>query len=137
MSADLVQSLTVVVQRLVLLASEDAELRTHLRKLAQAILEETDASEPSQTDSLLSDAQEAGAAYTNNNPALTDSVVARNIIDEAPLPELMLGRSRMTPIESEPPPALPSSLGSAEIDLSIVEARCRIKAEGARWAADR
>jgi len=137
MSADLAQSLTIIAQRLVVLASEDDELRTHLRHLAQAILEATNPPEPSQTDLLLGDVQVPGEAKVGDTPALTDSVVSSSRIDEAPLPELLLGRSRMPSIESVSPPAMPSSFSSEEIDLSIVEARCRLKAKGARWAATR
>ncbi len=137
MSADLAQSLAFIAQRLIVLASEDDELRTHLRHLAQAILEATSLSEPSQTDLLLGDMEVPGDAETVATPALTDSVVSSNTIDEAPLPELTLGRSRLPSIEPVSPPAMPFSFKAAEIDLSVVESRCRLKSEGARWAATR
>ncbi len=52
------------------------------------------------------------------------------------LPELTLGRR---PVAVEPVAAsLPKSPAApAEADLSLIEARCRLKANGARWAARR
>ena len=56
----------------------------------------------------------------------------------SPLPELTLGRPR--PIEpatrTEPAPE-PARRATSDAELPAVEARCRLKAEGLRWAATR
>jgi hypothetical protein len=146
MPADFVNALTAVADHLIQQASEDAELRAKLRQLAQAVLEATDLPEP-----------EVSAAAVNQSPAAVEArdipTIAGNgdqattpgpatvIRDETvepsqPLPELTLGQS--------PPPVEPAAPSSAarwtatnDADFPLIEARCRLKAEGARWAATR
>src|SRR5690606_3322008 len=54
-----------------------------------------------------------------------------------PLPELTLGRS--APPAEPPTPSYPVRWAAAasDADVPLIEARCRLKAEGARWAAKR
>jgi hypothetical protein len=54
-----------------------------------------------------------------------------------PLHELTLGRRAPSPVEPRPHHDLTSSEVFADADLDSIEARCRIKAEAARRAAER
>jgi len=143
-SEKLTSALNGVIHRLVLLAAEDAQLRTELRALAEAVLEITG----------ISDQQAAAEAAVQEPPAvevagelvsLTEEPVAETTaLQEAepfvPLAEVLqkltLGQPR--PAVEPAPVSYPSHwLKSTTADLSVIEARCRLKAEGARWAATR
>ncbi len=52
-----------------------------------------------------------------------------------PLPELTLGRTRPSPVE--PAPASPERPSAPDAELPTIEAHLRLKADGARWAANR
>ena len=75
------------------------------------------------------------AGITDLNPAVPLAVEQSTGVPER-LPELTFGR---TPISVERVPATVQnhSTTRAEADLSHIEACCRLKAEGARWAASR
>ncbi len=98
-------------RRLLELAASDAELRADLRGLAEEILASTGAEPPSE-----------------DAPAAPESA--------EPLRKLMLGQSRPSarPSPSDPG-ALPKPSRSTE-GIASLEARCRRKAEAARWAAE-
>jgi hypothetical protein len=143
-------ALKAAIDRLRQLASEDAQLRTQLRRMAEAIFEITDIPD-----------QPAGA-------------VQQPVAREPPV--VHVAAERVSPVETEervpapapavapdahlsapPPIVLPEqTLGQAEpaVDpalvtyparwrkttdcaFSLIEARCRLKAEGARWAVTR
>jgi len=136
---------TTVVQRLCDLAARDQELQGALRQLAAALLTANHG-----------EAAEAPQAAVGFDPAQAASPLARDIgepeaaaaaraaptapaVDTRPaprpeqLPELTLGRARPAA------PAAPVSDAAARPEFSPAEivARCRLKAEGARWAAAR
>ncbi len=144
MPADVVKSLSALAERLVALADEDVSLRTELRRLAQAVLTATETAEAgdrSEEDQALDASSPVREADSVAEAAGRDAEAssAGDRWGEAAgetLPELALGRS--TP-PTEPPhlsyPARWAAPGDA--DFPLIEQRCRLKAEGARWAANR
>jgi hypothetical protein len=121
MTDDLLHALQSLAGRLVALAEEDDGLRDDLRALASALLAATDRPE-------VVAEPEAEPAPKADEPEPTPA-------PRAPLPELTLGRS---PAPAPPAPVeIRAERGTTDDDLPGVEARCRLKAEGARWAAIR
>ena len=140
-SEPLVTALNSVIQRLAILATEDAQLRTELRRLAQAFLEIT--SVPDQQAAPKSVAAES--AVIQGAEAITPAVEPAPAVLPPPepsvpspvaLPALTLGQAKPT---AEPAPiSYPERWArTAEFDLSLIESRCRLKTEGGRWAATR
>jgi len=144
MTSDIQQSLAAILDRLLQLATEDAELRSRLRVLADAYLAATadspdvslnvspDEKQPTTAEVTAADPVEASVldSISNDSPALVQNVERVR----EPLPELTLGRS---PPRAEPPRPLLSASDSSDTDLKLIEDRCRMKAEGARWVAKR
>lgn len=144
----LVTALNAIVHRLGQLATEDAQLRTGLRQLAESVLEMTGV--PDQQAAPESTVEEPPAVQVAEeaiSPAVSAEPMAAgepSASQEAGLaasppaafPELTLGQAKPT---SEPAPiSYPERWRSTTTaDLSVIEARCRLKAEGARWAAAR
>jgi hypothetical protein len=139
MTTELESTLTAAMERLLLLATQDADLRTQLRKLSQVFLQLTDdqAAKPEEPSAPVPSAVVDSAAI-----AAADVQVAvsnpweRNAAEGAikeKLPELTLGRS----LPREPARPIYPAPQSAREDFGIIEARCRLKAEGARWAGAR
>lgn len=137
MQLDLAELAQAVVHRLIGLVSQDAELRGQLRQLIQGIVDTTaapaaprsvaaESPQPSEVPPLPAADLQASAA------AAAAPADARPLVRE-PLPELTLGRSVAVEPERPSYPA-PRAVGA---DLSLIEARCRLKAEGSRWAATR
>jgi hypothetical protein len=141
-SEKLISALNGVIQRLVLLTAEDAELRSGLRRLAEAVLEIT----------CLPDQQAAPESAADEPPAVqvrdeTVSTVgeAAPVVPQPPessalppevLPALTLGQA--TPVAESATVSYPERwTRTAEPDLALIESRCRLKTEGARWAATR
>lgn len=136
----LASAINTVLQRLVALTSEDAQLRAELRCLAQAVLEATSPSEPAE-------AEPAGAPSVAE-PGVEAPVTA---IEAAPAPcppseptiplatalaALTLGQG--SPVTDRASISYPERWAQGgELDLSLIETRCRLKTEGARWAAAR
>ncbi len=118
-------------RRLLALAAEDDELRADLRALARSILEATG-------DEAIEDDQDAGSQPdpTPKQPTVEEPRAAKDQGPQEPEPlhELTLGRSRPAPPETELPRMDAIDEGP---DLGEIEARCRLKAEGARLAASR
>lgn len=106
--------------RVLILANQDDELRLHLRNLSLAALTATEEQKQVSEEEQVNH-QEAPAAATVQEVAVPTR-----------LPELTLGRS-VSPVEREPL----SHLVPRETDFTVIESRCRLKAEGARWAATR
>jgi len=133
---DLGTILTKLLRSLLAVVQEDNELRSHVRALAQYILAETEALETA-----------AGVPPT----ALDDAAVGKAVTaepDEPPRhpvalpPEILEGmKAAVLSMTSAPPVQTPvpvSSGGKGDvIDPIPIERRCRVKAEGARWAAKR
>jgi hypothetical protein len=147
-SEQLVTALNAVIHRLVLLATEDAQLRTELRRLAEAVLEITGAPEQQAT---LEPAVEGPSAVQVTDEAPSPALVVEPVAAPAPavpqeaglfappavvLPELTLGQAK--PAVEPAPVCYPERwFRSTDFDLALVETRCRLKIEGARWAATR
>ncbi len=120
MSEDLSIPANVLLSRLIPLVSQDAQLLAVLRGLAQEFLTLTEVAAPVAV------------------PAVADVAAG-----EPPLPEAVApaAPSRHVALPSAPGIEVPVGwyrrVVAAEGDLQRIEARCRLKAEGARWAAAR
>ncbi len=141
-SEELTSALNAVVHRLVLSAKEDAQLRTELRALAQAVLKVTEAPDhPIATtvveESAAADAVEATSAAVATEPVPAGPQTADPVGPlPAVLPELTLGQT--SPPAEAAPVSYPERWAKfTEFDLPIIETRCHLKTEGARWAATR
>jgi len=141
--SNLADALAVVGDRLLRLASDDVSLRRELRALAQELLAALDElekpveapPEPRETAAVCSGPAE-GVDATVTLPATETSEPEPVAAAPVRLPELTLGRSP-SPAEAPEPPYRKRWTAPDEIDLQLVERRCRLKAEGARWAAIR
>ena len=143
MNADLPRAMISLADRLLALLAGDEELRIGVRALARAVLAATDAPAAPASPRDEAPPRRPGPAPS---PAHDPRPAPRPEHAEArppssppaprpPLGESTLGHSR--PREVEPHhEAAPAGLGDESVLLEIV-ARCRMKAEGARWAAAR
>jgi hypothetical protein len=159
------EAAAAVIGRLIELAREDGPLRDNLRRMADSFLNGSGASARS-TDNGISagngEATETPAAKPFVPAARTLNPIAPRPAPLAPPParppadflptgevlsRLTLGK---TAPEAEPAPVAPAASYATsspspmfrrptpgETDLALVETRCRMKAEGARWAAKR
>lgn len=134
--------ITAEARRLLATASEDAGLRADLRALAQEILAATEAPQPcaaTEPEPLPSGSGPASPAEERAPDGPTTSEASQAVRPEVaePLRELTLGRSR--PASAEVPHSTDRTAGPAvtDADLPRIKARCRVKAEAARWAAER
>ncbi|MDG3003910.1 hypothetical protein [Paludisphaera mucosa] len=116
MNDDLTRAIQSLADRLVDQAGRDDAVRADVRALATAILEATE--RPPATPAVATAAPEPPAA-------------------PVPLIELTLGRTPPPPARLDPVVSLAADRGTADEDLPGVEARCRLKADGLRWAASR
>jgi hypothetical protein len=71
----------------------------------------------------------------SSHPTRPDGRRADQESPPEPLLELTLGRRRPTPAEAKPPHGSTAAVQSSDAGLDKIEARCRLKAEAARWAA--
>jgi hypothetical protein len=135
-------------QRLLALAATDAGLRAELRSLADEILKATEtevASAPAPAPPPPPAPVPAPASPQTVTMAEAEppvSVLPETTRVEAPpakepLRELTLGRSRSSPVPVLPPAGATARPLLRDAQLPGIEARCRLKAEGARWAAAR
>ena len=122
-------------ERLIELANEDSQLRADLRALARTILDST-ADAPSREEVELGRSpRPAGPAPAIREPSpVAERPDASGREAREPLRELTLGRSS-TPGKAPNPPSTGSGSRSAVDELTMIEARCRRKAEAARRAA--
>jgi hypothetical protein len=140
--------ITAEAQRLLALAAEDADLRADLRALAEEILATTEGSQPDDATSMPSHAgatSERSPKATGPPPVADAGVPHGPTTQEAaqvdrprgsgPLRELTLGRSRPSPVEIHHLQGAIAGAVASDADLPEIEARCRLKAEGARRAA--
>lgn len=121
MAEGLLDALNAVVNRVAALAAEDAQLRSELRGLAQAILAAT---------------EERQAEVSQIQP-LVDAPLPPPHEGEVALPAPPLHEPLPTAPGIEVPIGWANREESSDADLPIIEARCRMKAEGARWAIAR
>lgn len=146
----LIDVLAEISTRLVTLASDDPQFRLQLRKLANAILEATDV--PQQDITASADATEpvliAAEVIEERLPASeAKPVVPLEAEQRVPqlsdtsfevLPELTLGQAKPIAEVQSPASEYQSSWApTTDADLPLIEKRCRLKAEGAKWAATR
>ena len=144
MSDWLTRTIRAEARRLLELAADDGELRADLRALAAEILAATEVSSPSVSSPGIE--PDMGFQHPLSGPAhsIDEELVCEprpNPLpprDDAtePLRELTLGRSRPTSPGDSNASSLPAKRGVAGEDLAALEARCRRKAEAARWAAE-
>ena len=127
MSDWLMRVIKAEAKQLLALAADDQELRIHLRALANEILAATEEVEV-ETD--LGQVDAASAATVEQSEPEASRM-------EEPLRELTLGRS--VPVMSKPQAEWTgtSRPAAAHDELEVLEARCRSKAEAARWAVER
>jgi hypothetical protein len=140
MSTSLAEVLAPLAERLLSFAKQDPELIGQLRRVAEVFLEVTHC-EPEKVEAPPTPAtavqivEQVQAAIEQLETVVKEAsppVVEPPAVRE-PLPELTLGRS----LPAEPSrPVYPVS-AAAQLDLSLLETRCRLKAEGCRWAAKR
>jgi hypothetical protein len=166
-SDDLFRSLKSIADRFLVLSSQDEELRRAVRQLAQVLLTATEAASeplPCPLEPLSSSPEQAPSSvgYANAVPepvlevepvvvAIDSSPQVDGGVKGAesergtvrlpeeprePLPELTLGRSSPAPM-LVPVRHPVAAIQSAEDDFVLIASRCRLKAEGARWAAER
>ena len=134
MGSDLIRAVVALTRRLAELAERDDGLRDDLRALvAVAARELGPLAAPAAVEASPVAEPEHCPAAEGIRPAAEPP---DPVDDRPPLIELTLGR---TP---PPEPALPArkppgSVAGRGDDLGDVEARCRLKAEGMRWAAER
>ena len=112
MSDWLMKMIRAEARRLLELAAGDEDLRADLRALAQEILASTSTAEPTSE----------GAAAGRDSAE--------------PLRELTLGQSRPSTMPGSSDPGTPPKRSRSPGDIASLEARCRRKAEAARWAAE-
>jgi len=141
MSQNLEAALAALLERFLILANQDADLRTHLRGLAQMVLTATD-QKAAVVEEQPTEAIAAGKVLAENVEATIqrlEEVISDEREEQAStasmkLPELTLGRSLPS---AEPSPLVYPSTWNNPADFTLIESRCRLKAEGARWAATR
>jgi hypothetical protein len=162
-SEQVVTAITAIVERMISLAASDAAFREQLHVVAQHLLEAT-APAPTSVDQPIPQVAEVAStrvatelhqlevptrvAISTTSPAIisvgadASHVPATAVLHENEpavselLTRLTLGQ-RLTPTTA-PAVTYPPRFGSGnETDLSLIEARCRLKAEGCRWASTR
>lgn len=136
MSEEFLSALMALANRLIQLSAEDAALRTQLRQAAAAFLAATEQDSGEADDLAIESATDSVAepAEARSTEDLRPSKPATPV--QEPLPALTLGsRSPSPALSSKPEKVAPPR--PTELDLSIIEKRCRLKAEGSRWAATR
>lgn len=138
MISNLETAVQALIERLLVLSAQDAELRTHLRQVASAFLESTElqTAEPAgaqeTADTLATVAEQVQASIQTLEAAISSELPGEAVAQPL-LPELTLGRLLVTE-PARPVYPLPRVTTA---DFGAIEARCRLKAEGARWAATR
>ena len=155
MAQEVSQALLVLSTRLIGLITSDPELRTGFRALARAVLaatEPSDSDREERAEPSRSSGPDSGGWGDSNGARPPMGVVDPAVVapsptqpfprsrseqgmTPAPLGELTLGQSR--PRDPDPQyDAMATASGDDSVLLEIVT-RCRMKAEGARWAAAR
>lgn len=144
MREQLVRTILGVVERGILFALRDAEFRAAVYRLAQAVVKEPalwvsedDGAAGSRPEQLaIATGNPVDALRKNGVDSSTGKQPEKEEEKNEPLPELTLGRAVSAPLASATP-SMPSRAEPIDTDLSLLEARCRLKAEGSRWAATR
>jgi hypothetical protein len=124
MVEEIASALGAVLQRLAALASSDANIRAELRKLAQILLEATEEKTVAGEEPI-----PHSAPVAEIREPVADRAGPAEIIPQTGLGQA--GRGIEIPL------GLASWKTMTDDELPLVEVRCRLKAEGARWAAER
>jgi hypothetical protein len=127
MSDELVATLGNVVRRLASLASSNPELVSELRQLAQQFLTLTEPQSSAVEESQPAEQAAEPASPQTQAAAIVSTMVAAPPRHE-PLPEVP---------GVEVPLGWAKKVAAPDADLQLIEARCRLKAEGARWTVAR
>jgi hypothetical protein len=147
MSQEIHVALDGLVSRLIALSAEDTQLGTFLRRLGKALVElpEATAEEPADPRALLPNGPDL--PLSTLIPLPNGSPTAVLALDESPRDDPSEGLTAETPAVIDTIPCTLAartpvrssyeSVSPTEADLPLIEARCRLKAEGARWAAER
>jgi hypothetical protein len=123
MTDDLAAAFRGVWDRLRELAGTDPALRDRLRELAGALVKLTDGPPA------------AAPACADPPPPCTGPPISE--APERTPPVMSFLPAPAAAPDAAPAPALPQPLHVSDADLPVIEARCRLKAEAARWAATR
>lgn len=139
MSGSIESALAELAQRLVVLATQDAELRRALRQLAGAYLQSTEQPLAAMAEAVaptaaLELAERVQATLHSLESAISQEAksLSNGELPREKLPELTLGRGT---ISESPRPSY--RVANTPADFAAIESRCRLKAEAARWAAAR
>ncbi len=148
MGDELTRALESLAMRVAALLGGDPQLRADLRRVAELVLAVT--AEPPAATAMIEPTVVAAAVEPTAAPAPVAVAAPAVVAPEPPtprepLPPLTLGQSRPTAVLPTIPAPLPipatapvAVRGQAtDADLPGIEARCRLKAEGARWAVAR
>jgi hypothetical protein len=137
MNSELTSALAAIVKRLATLAEHDPHLRQDMRRLAEALLMATAEAPATAGGHMALLEASVDLATSDDQPTLPLASATTDLAEPVPtpLPELTLGRGR--PPEETPARTWRSAPLSPSADLGLIEERCRLKAEGARWAARR
>ena len=132
--SDLAVTVAKLVRRLLALASGDQELRSHVRALAQHVLAATEPVEepaenapPVTVEAAPQEAIPAAPAEPPPGPVAVPSEVHEGLL-------AAVQSMTSAPPTPTPGPMMPEVTDS---DLPLIQERCRMKAEGARWAVKR
>lgn len=126
MSNQISEAVDIVIHRLVALAAQDDELRTHLRSIAQFMLDST-----------------ADVLPPKDDGETVEESADQEVVDRPSASELIkqLWPSRVGTIPAVPVEPVPVPQSAATVidtaELATIEKRCRLKAEGMRWSAER
>ncbi len=127
--------IAVEADRLIELAADDAELRADLRALAKKILEATAEPQDREIDDPVNSTSRSGVGPAMPEKAAPPAVVPDRGRPPERLRELTLGRSVPARSPAKPTVAKFAGQDAFEDELAPIEARCRKKADAARWAA--
>lgn len=137
-------SLSGAVEALVALGRTNPELGSALRAFAEAMLAEFAPSPAaSPCEAAVVEIAAGAAPQPAQEPASPAAAAARQgdrPVTRAELAALVKRFTDGAPAATAPDPAAtppPAADGGEGFDLALVEQRCRLKAEGARWAAER
>lgn len=141
--SQIADALGQVAERLVAMAQGDADLRSRLRALAQAVLMWTESSSTADdvptTSAVSAPADNLTAQFDSvSTPAVEEA--AESVVTEPPVPTPALPPIKFIERSVAPSPVFQPAVGEAEVtdaDLPLIEARCRLKAAGASWAVKR
>lgn len=138
LESDLTTILSEVIQRLLELTSKDSELRSHVRAFAQQLLvatepveESTQTTSPIPTERVVKEDTLVPTDRPRSAPTASSAAIRDGLQDA--VESMTSGPSSGTPA----PSVEHTKHGVSDSDLKLIEERCRMKAEGARWALKR